>query len=68
MNKKGGELTKHMEAHGIKGMPKREGGAHLQSRCAGKAYMRGCHCGKRCDTLKDMHTLRRLKGVAKECS
>ena len=33
----GGELTKHMEAHGVEGMPKREGGAHLQSRSAGKA-------------------------------
>ena len=50
-----------MEAHGIEGMPKREGGAHLQSRSVGKAYMRRCQCGKRCDTLKDMHTLSKIK-------
>ena len=62
MNKKGVISQKYMEAHGVEGMPKREGGAHLQRRSAGKAYMRRCHCGKRCDTLKDMHTLSNIKG------
>ena len=54
-----------MEAHGVEGMPKREGGAHLQSRSAGKAYMRGCHCGKRCDMYIERHaycTLSKIKG------
>ena len=45
-----GEVQKYMEAHGVVGMPKREGGAHLQSRSADKAYLNGCHCGMRCDT------------------
>ena len=31
-------------------------GAGLQAR-----FMKGCHCGMRCDTLKDMHTCVRLK-------
>ena len=57
MNKKGGELRKHMEAHGVEDMPKREGGAHLQSRSAGKDTREGVTVVRGV-----IHTLSKIKG------